>query len=549
MFDCVDGQLARYTRPFSKLGAWLDSIFDRTKEYVVFAGLAIGASRTGDAVWLLAGAALALQTRAPRDRLLLSRSPSTRRSPRRRSRRSRSRRRAAAGVAADRAGRRPRRSRTRTRAAAAGARAADAEAARRAAVARDRPRAQLRWVKKILAFPIGERFAVISLTAALFDARTVLHRPARLGRLRAALHPARPHAAVAGVMSAAAIPSAAPAPPSAASCSRPTATTGRSRRVGAALGRRVPAAAVALLVAAGLPLLLALVARGRRRLERRSWPAWSRGWCCSAGSRGAPADRPAALGACRPRCARSSTAACCGSPRSPAATPGRPRSRCCARSPSATTTSCTGCATAACAPPAGYSRRRRLGRPAGRSASCCWSRARCRRRSSCWPCCWRCCSWRDRRRVAALPARPGAGLRRRGGRGRMIGMVLAAGAGRRLQPLTETCRRRCCRSTATARSSTSRSATFAASGCETVVVVTGFAAERIEERRAELEERHGVTLETRLQPEGARSGTTPTRCGARASTSRAACCCATATPCTRPRSRSGCWPAAATTSS
>ena len=62
VFDCVDGQLARYTRQFSKLGAWLDSIFDRSKEYVVFAGLAIGASRTGDPVWLLAGAALALQT-------------------------------------------------------------------------------------------------------------------------------------------------------------------------------------------------------------------------------------------------------------------------------------------------------------------------------------------------------------------------------------------------------------------------------------------------------------------------------------------------------
>ena len=60
-FDCVDGQLARYTRTFTKLGAWLDSVFDRTKEYVVFAGLAIGASRTGDDVWLLAGAALTLQ--------------------------------------------------------------------------------------------------------------------------------------------------------------------------------------------------------------------------------------------------------------------------------------------------------------------------------------------------------------------------------------------------------------------------------------------------------------------------------------------------------
>ena len=61
VLDCVDGQLARYTRQFSKLGAWLDSVFDRTKEYLVFAGLAIGASRTGDDVWLLAGAALTLQ--------------------------------------------------------------------------------------------------------------------------------------------------------------------------------------------------------------------------------------------------------------------------------------------------------------------------------------------------------------------------------------------------------------------------------------------------------------------------------------------------------
>src|SRR4051812_14887514 len=56
--DCVDGQLARYTRRFSKLGAWLDSVFDRTKEYAVFAGLAIG----GHGAWVLAGAALALQT-------------------------------------------------------------------------------------------------------------------------------------------------------------------------------------------------------------------------------------------------------------------------------------------------------------------------------------------------------------------------------------------------------------------------------------------------------------------------------------------------------
>lgn len=60
--DCVDGQLARYSRQFSKLGAWLDSVFDRGKEYVVYAGLAFGAARSGEQLWVLAAAALTLQT-------------------------------------------------------------------------------------------------------------------------------------------------------------------------------------------------------------------------------------------------------------------------------------------------------------------------------------------------------------------------------------------------------------------------------------------------------------------------------------------------------
>ncbi len=44
VFDCVDGQLARYSRQFSTLGAWLDATFDRAKEYTVFAGLAAGST-------------------------------------------------------------------------------------------------------------------------------------------------------------------------------------------------------------------------------------------------------------------------------------------------------------------------------------------------------------------------------------------------------------------------------------------------------------------------------------------------------------------------
>lgn len=61
--DCVDGQLARYTRRFSAFGGWLDAIFDRGKEYVAYAGLAVGGASAGfTSVWALALAALVLQT-------------------------------------------------------------------------------------------------------------------------------------------------------------------------------------------------------------------------------------------------------------------------------------------------------------------------------------------------------------------------------------------------------------------------------------------------------------------------------------------------------
>ena len=60
--DCVDGQLARYTGNFSGFGAWLDTGCDRAKEYLVYAGLALGSTHGfDDDVWLLAACALALQ--------------------------------------------------------------------------------------------------------------------------------------------------------------------------------------------------------------------------------------------------------------------------------------------------------------------------------------------------------------------------------------------------------------------------------------------------------------------------------------------------------
>ena len=160
--DCVDGQLARYTRTFSKFGAWLDSIFDRTKEYAVFAGLAIGASQAGDDVWLLAGAALALQVM--RHSIDFSYP--------------------AAQHQAMGAVRQPPLEQVQDVIAAAvpapllpeGAPPATPppptlkQRLRGAWRRVDRSR-RGRWIKKIVAFPIGERFAAISLTAALFDAR------------------------------------------------------------------------------------------------------------------------------------------------------------------------------------------------------------------------------------------------------------------------------------------------------------------------------------------------------------------------------------------
>ena len=61
--DCVDGELARYTRRFSELGAWLDAITDRVKEYAVFLGLAYGAFvHNGQNLWLLAALLMTIQT-------------------------------------------------------------------------------------------------------------------------------------------------------------------------------------------------------------------------------------------------------------------------------------------------------------------------------------------------------------------------------------------------------------------------------------------------------------------------------------------------------
>lgn len=58
--DCVDGEVARSTGTFSALGAWLDASTDRVKELLVYAGLALGAVQSG--AWMLAVMLVVVQT-------------------------------------------------------------------------------------------------------------------------------------------------------------------------------------------------------------------------------------------------------------------------------------------------------------------------------------------------------------------------------------------------------------------------------------------------------------------------------------------------------
>ena len=62
VIDCVDGEIARFTRRFSAFGAFLDAVGDRVKEYAVFAALALVGARTGEDAWTLAIGAMAVVT-------------------------------------------------------------------------------------------------------------------------------------------------------------------------------------------------------------------------------------------------------------------------------------------------------------------------------------------------------------------------------------------------------------------------------------------------------------------------------------------------------
>jgi phosphatidylglycerophosphate synthase len=137
VLDCVDGQLARYTRNFSPWGGWLDTIADRAKEYLVYAGLAVGVERAGlGNGWALGIAAMTLQTvRHMTDTWY--------------------------GALHDEAARRPR------PAGSSGGLGA------RLGAASNRVQADTGsvsyWLKRTVVFPIGERWALVALTVALFN--------------------------------------------------------------------------------------------------------------------------------------------------------------------------------------------------------------------------------------------------------------------------------------------------------------------------------------------------------------------------------------------
>lgn len=42
VFDCADGQLARYRQQYSPIGGWLDQVADRVKEFAIYFSLAYG---------------------------------------------------------------------------------------------------------------------------------------------------------------------------------------------------------------------------------------------------------------------------------------------------------------------------------------------------------------------------------------------------------------------------------------------------------------------------------------------------------------------------
>lgn len=142
--DCVDGEVARATRRFSALGAWLDASTDRVKEYAAYAGLAVGAAAAGLSAWWIAIVLIVVQTVRHMSDYTFSRVQRLREA---------------------RVTPRPLTDPDDGAADAGGLLESSARLNRRPAI---------RWGKKVLHMPIGERWLVLSVVAALVNGYAAL---------------------------------------------------------------------------------------------------------------------------------------------------------------------------------------------------------------------------------------------------------------------------------------------------------------------------------------------------------------------------------------
>lgn len=139
ILDCVDGEVARATHRFSVIGAWLDASTDRVKEYAAYAGLAAGAVVTGvqsQVAWGIALVVMIVQTARHMGDYNFAAIQKMRE--------------AALPPASILDPRDP-----------WGERAATFSVLVNS-------RSSLRWIKKVIHMPIGERWLVLSIVAAIF---------------------------------------------------------------------------------------------------------------------------------------------------------------------------------------------------------------------------------------------------------------------------------------------------------------------------------------------------------------------------------------------
>ncbi|PHX61459.1 MAG: hypothetical protein CK552_00635 [Actinobacteria bacterium] len=155
IIDCVDGEVARATRKFSALGAWLDASTDRVKEYLAYAGLAAGAMVLGSDLWPVALILLVLQTTRHMTDYDFSRVQ--------RMREAKVEPRDVADPDDGAAG------------GAGGWTTGDRSISSAMELsARMNRRSAIRWFKRAIHLPIGERWLIISVVAALFGPRWAL---------------------------------------------------------------------------------------------------------------------------------------------------------------------------------------------------------------------------------------------------------------------------------------------------------------------------------------------------------------------------------------